>query len=307
MIGFYRRLLLLGWVLTLLVSCAGGAGQTSDPAISSTMPAEPTLTLAQPADTHTAIPSTSTPVPLAALVNGEPITLSEFQAELERYRSAIGTELATGEERRVLDDMIHQRLLSQAAGQAGYIVDDALLEERYQRLVSQRGSEQSLLDWIAANGYTKESFRRELASAIAAAWMRDQIAAEVPEMVEQAHVRQILLYNSAEANQVLEQLQTGDDFADLAEAYDPLAKGDLGWFPRGYLIDPKLDDAVFGLEPGQYSGIVETSAGFHVLQLVERDQQRPLNPDTRLALQHHAVQNWLEMQRSQSEIQIFLP
>lgn len=306
-VGFSSRWLVIAWVFALLVGCDGGAAQTPDDVNVSTVQAAPTHTLAQPPATHTAIPPSSTPVPLAASVNGEPITLSDFQAELARYHSAVGTELATEDGQRVLDDMIDQRLLAQAAKQAGYVVDEALLEERYQSLISERGSEQSLLDWMAANGYTKENFRRELAGAIAAAWKRDQIAAEVPAMVEQVHARQILLYNSAEASRVLEQLQTGGDFAELAEAYDPFTKGDLGWFPRGYLIDSKLDEVVFVLEPGQYSRIVETSAGFHIFQLIERDQQHPLNPDARLVLQLHALQGWLAMQRDQSEIQVFVP
>ncbi len=307
MVGLYKRLLVIGWVFTLLVGCDGGADQTPASAIVSAVPVGPTDILAQPPVTQTVTPPSSTPVPLAVLINGEPITLSDFQAELERYRSATGTELATEEQQRVLDDMIDQRLLAQAAAQAGYVVDETVLEERYQRLVSERGSEQALLDWVAANGYSQETFRRELVGAITAAWMRDRIAAEVPEVVEQVHARQILLYNSGEASQVLGQLQSGEDFVELAEAYDPLTKGDLGWFPRGYLIDPKLDEAVFVLEPGQYSGIVETGAGFHILQLVERDLQHPLNPDARLVLQLYALQNWLAMQRSQSEIQVFEP
>jgi len=102
-------------------------------------------------------------------------------------------------------------------------------------------------------------------------------------------------------------LQAGEDFAELAEAYDPLTMGDLGWFPRGYLIDPKLDEVVFALEPGEYSGIVETSAGFHILQLIERDPQRPLAPDARMALQMRALQEWLAMRHDQSEILVFVP
>jgi len=307
MLGFSSRLLLIGWLFALLVGCDGGAAPTLDNVVASPEQVGPTHTQTQPPATDTAVPPSSTPVPLAALVNGEPIDLSDYQAGLDRYRSAVGTELATEEGQRVLDDMIDQRLLAQAAQAAGYVVDEALLEERYQNLVSERGSEQSLLDWMAANGYSRESFRRELAGAIAAAWMRDQIAAEVPQAVEQVHARQILLFNSGDASQVLEQLQSGEDFAELAEAYDPLTKGDLGWYPRGYLLDPKLDEAVFGLEPGQYSGIVETSAGFHILQLIERDQQHPLDPDALRVLQLHALQSWLAMRRDQSEIQIFVP
>ncbi|HSF81151.1 MAG TPA: peptidylprolyl isomerase [Anaerolineales bacterium] len=306
-VGSYTRWLVLCWLAVLVVGCNGRAAQT--PASTAVPPAlaEPTDTQSPPPASQTPVPPSATPVPMAAMINGEPIALADFQAELERFRQALGTELATGEQQRVLDDLIDQLLLAQAAKEAGFLVDEALLEERYQKLVSERGSEQSLLDWMAAHGYSEDTFRSELRRAIAAAWMRDRIAAEVPEAVEQVHARQILLYNSDEAGRVLEQLQAGEDFAELAEAYDPLAKGDLGWFPRGYLLDSKLDEVVFALEPGSYSEIVETSAGFHILQLIERDAQHPLAPDARQELQLQALQDWLAMQRNQSAIQIFVP
>jgi len=272
-----------------------------------------TATNAQPTDTLTSIlPSPTiepspTKFPLAAVVNGEDISLSEYQAELSRYQAAIGTELATNNPMRVLDELIDQVLMAQAASQTGFVVDEALLTERYDQLADRIGGTQALLEWLEANKYSQEEFYQSLRRAIAVAWMRDQIAAQVPEAVEQVHARQILLYNAGEADQVLEQLGSGQDFAELAEAYDPIAKGDLGWFPRGYLLDPKLDEAIFTLEPGSYSQVVQTEAGFHIVQVIERDLQHLLVPDARMALQRQALQDWLEARREQSEIQVLLP
>lgn len=272
-----------------------------------------TATNAQPTDTLTSIlPSPTiepspTKFPLAAVVNGEGISLSEYQTELSRYQAAVGTELATNNPMRVLDELIDQVLMAQAASQTGFVVDEALLTERYDQLADRIGGTQALLEWLEANKYSQEEFYQSLRRAIAVAWMRDQIAAQVPEAVEQVHARQILLYNAGEADQVLEQLGSGQDFAELAEAYDPIAKGDLGWFPRGYLLDPKLDEAIFTLEPGSYSQVVQTEAGFHIVQVIERDLQHLLVPDARMALQRQALQDWLEARREQSEIQVLLP
>ena len=87
--------------------------------------------------------------------------------------------------------------------------------------------------------------------------------------------------------------------------YDPQTMGELGWFPRGYLVDPKLDEAAFSLQPGEYSNIVETRVGFHILQVLERDPDRLLEPDARLIFQEKALQDWIEAHRNQSEIVIF--
>jgi parvulin-like peptidyl-prolyl isomerase len=241
------------------------------------------------------------------MVNGEAITLEQYNAELARYQAAVGTQLATGDQQRVLDDLIDRHLLAQAAAEAGFSVDDDAVQVRIDELVSRLDNDQSLVEWMAAQGYTDESFRKDLASSMAAAWMRDRIAAEVPARVEQVHARQILLANSEEAASVLARLQAGEDFASLAAEYDPIARGDLGWFPRGYLMDRQLEEAAFQLQPGETSPLIESGTGFHILQVIERDPAHPLDSDARLTLQIQAVKDWLETRRSESDIQILLP
>lgn len=299
----YWKLLIASCTLLLTVACGGEVG-TPTPVIMTSEQPTATFKTVLPSPTNEPSP---TSVPLAAVVNGDGITLAEYQAELSRYQAVYGTELATESERRVLDELIDQVLLAQAASQAGYLVDEEHLTERTDQLAARIGGTQALLEWMQANQYSEEEFYQSLKRSIAATWMRDQIAAQVPDAVEQVHARQILLYNSNEADQVLERLNSGQDFGELAETYDPIAKGDLGWFPRGYLLDPVLDEAVFNLEPGNYSQIVQTDAGFHILQLIERELQHPLAPDVRLVLQHQALDDWLVARREQSDIQVLLP
>jgi peptidyl-prolyl cis-trans isomerase C len=303
----FVKLLLLAWLLSLaLAACQSGRQSPTVPASHSAAPGEPSpapATSAQP--TPTPVPSTSQP--LAAIVNGWPISLAEYRSELAQYRAALGTDLAAQDEQRVLDELINQALLAQAASQNGFAVDDAMLDERTQRLVDQLGDQAALESWMQAYGYDTASFRQALARSIASAWMRDQIIEGVPKTAEQVHARQILLYNADQAGEVLGLLKAGNDFGNLAAKYDPVTRGDLGWFPRGYLLDKKLEEVAFSLEPEAYSEVIETLAGYHILQVLERDAQHPLSPEALLALQLQAVQSWLDERRSQSEVQILLP
>jgi len=270
-------------------------------------PETPTPAASPIAETATVAIPTATTEPLAAVVNGENITQAQYEAELSRYQAAIGTELATEEEQRVLDDLINLTLLAQAAAESGFVADDAIVQERFDQLLDQLGDRKAFDVWMQSNGYHEAEFKQDLKRSIAAAWMRDQISSQVPETMEQVHARQILLYNSDNAYQALEQLRLGNDFVKLAAEYDPITYGDLGWFPRGYLMDDKLEEVVFNLQPGEFSDVIQTAAGFHIVQVIEREGQHSVDPAIRLDLQEKALNDWLVEHRLNSQIQIISP
>jgi peptidyl-prolyl cis-trans isomerase C len=259
-----------------------------------------TPTLAPP--TLTPVPPTPTPPPLAAVVNDEWITLDEFDAELDRYLTAESAVESSETAATVLDDLIAQTLLAQAARGDGFEITEADLESRIEALASVIGGADALESWRSEHGYTDESFKSALKRAAEAAWMRDKIIAAVPGTAEQVHARQILLYNEETARQVANQLSAGADFEELAALYDPNAGGELGWFPRAYLLEPALEQAAFSQEPGQYSDVIETEVGYHILLVVERDPQHQLSPDAYLVMQEKALQDWLEQRRAESDI-----
>lgn len=264
-----------------------------------------------PVPTITILPTVSaTSVPPAISVNGEDISMAEFQAELARYQQAqtalgntVSQEAAV---QAVRNDLVDTLLLEQGAASKNFIVDDATLQARVDALAVQVGGVDALAAWETAHGYTDADFRSGLRRQIAAAWMRDQITASVPATAEQVHVKQILLYNEAEAQNDLGLLQAGADFNTLAAGNDPVAKGELGWFPRGYLPSQAIEDAAFALQPGQFSAIIKDDTGYHILYLVELAPSRQLSPDALLTLQQRSVQSWLTQHHEQSTI-LFAP
>jgi|RhiMetdeSRZDD1v2_1073273.scaffolds.fasta_scaffold99447_2 peptidyl-prolyl cis-trans isomerase C len=264
---------------------------------------QPTST---PQATLTPEPPTATPVPMALTVNGEGITVEDFNAQVQRYLTSQGalgrTVSAEDASNAVKDDLIAQLLLAEAAHADGFMLDDEGLQARVDSLASQVGGADALSAWEAAHGYTDEAFRSELKRAAESAWMRDKIVAAVPSTAEQVHVQQILLYNQDTAQTFLNQLNGGADFDELASKADPLTRGDLGWLPRGYLLEPKIEAAAFGLEVGQHSDVIATDVGFHIVRILARDPQRPLSPDAYLALEELALKNWIEEQRQQATI-----
>lgn len=76
-----------------------------------------------------------------------------------------------------------------------------------------------------------------------------------------------------QAEAALERLRKGEDFAALARtlSQDPGSAaqgGDLGFFGRGQM-DPAFEKAAFETPVGQYSPVVESAFGFHVIQVTE--------------------------------------
>jgi peptidyl-prolyl cis-trans isomerase C len=94
------------------------------------------------------------------------------------------------------------------------------------------------------------------------------------------HARHILVATEPYAQKVVQNLDKGGKFEDLAksESMDPSKSngGDLGWFTLTSM-DKAFADAVVGLKPGEYTHQpVQTSYGWHVIQLVEtRDVAAP--------------------------------
>jgi peptidyl-prolyl cis-trans isomerase C len=306
-----KKLLKAVAVLFLITTVGCQVASAHTPGSPTGSPSQVNTSSVAPSVQATPVTPTVPPEPLAARVNGEGILLSDFQAELKRYQSASSgqstpTPPAT-DSQAVLDDMIGQVLLAQAAVKAGHTITDAQVEERISQLTSQMGGPTALSDWASANGYTDASLRRMLRTAMLAAWQRDLIVTGVPQTADEVHARQILVREQKTADALLEKLKAGQKFATLAQQYDPLTGGDLGWFPKGYLTQPAVEQAAFQIQPGQYSEAIQTPLGFHIIQVIERDSQHTLAPDARRFLQEQALTQWIEDQRKQSQIEITVP
>jgi peptidyl-prolyl cis-trans isomerase D len=107
----------------------------------------------------------------------------------------------------------------------------------------------------------------------------------------------------AQAEQVLNEVKAGGDFAALAKKYsqdesNAQQGGDLDYFSRGRMV-PAFENAAFALKPGEVSDLVKTEFGYHIIKLTDRKPAivRPLtDPDVARELE-------TEIKRTQSEQQ----
>jgi foldase protein PrsA len=214
-----------------------------------------------------------------ATVNGETITKDElYQAML------------TEGGRQVLDRLITNLLILQEGKRLGITVTDEEIDARIQNLINANfyGMADSFYQALEQYGLTEESLKKDIKTelilrkiageqiSISDEEAREYFKANqqnynIPEQVEARH---ILVDTREEAEEILELLKSGRDFAELAGEYskDTLSAeqgGNLGFFQRGEMV-PEFEEAAFSLPVNQVSDPIETTYGFHIIEVLGR-------------------------------------
>jgi parvulin-like peptidyl-prolyl isomerase len=321
-------------VLGLLAGCASPVGKTPSLQISATPLPTPQVSAAPlptpqisattpPTPRIPAITPNATPEqPLAAQVNGQPILLADYQEETARFEAAMagqGFDLESEDGkamlaqmcRQVLDSMIEQVLIKQAAAKEGVGISEEELEATIQESIEEGGGQASFEEWLQISDLTYEDFREEIRFQLLALAIFERVTASVPTTAEQVHARHILVDTEEEAQAILTRLQAGEDFAALARqlSQDENTKeagGDLDFFPRGLLISPEVEEAAFALSPGQISGVVRSQFGYHIVQVLEKVPDRPLPLGLLNTLKEQAFARWMQEQWDGATIERFI-
>jgi peptidyl-prolyl cis-trans isomerase C len=92
-------------------------------------------------------------------------------------------------------------------------------------------------------------------------------------MAREVHAAHILVKTEDKAKDLLQKLQAGDSFDDLAKKNSvcPSGKncGDLGWFKKGMMV-PEFEKAAFEGEKGKIVGPVKTQFGWHIIKVIDK-------------------------------------
>ena len=155
---FFYIMVLVFWGLLslLLVGCKPGASTPTLTLAASSETVSPQSTAGNPVPSATPSP---TEEPLAARLSGWQISLAEYQAELAMYKSASGADLTIEDEKKVLDELVDQALLAQASVENGFVLNDAMLDDRIQQLTGQLGGKDALTSWMSKYQYSENTLR----------------------------------------------------------------------------------------------------------------------------------------------------
>ncbi len=318
------RLAGLGILLTLLIGCTQATTEVPDPGAllsTDTEEAAPASPTAVPTATPAPPTPTATAVPLAALVNGQPIPMDEFERQIANYEvsmNANGEDSVSPEGQEnlkqagesVLNWMIEQELIVQAAAEMGVEVTDEDVDAVINDLIADIGQE-AFDERLAREGMTREEMHAQLKVQLLASQVAEQVVSEVPTKTLHVNARHIVVETEEEAQRLREQIEAGADFAALAKAHSQDAftqdrGGDLGYFPRGILTSFQVEDAAFELQPGQVSEVIESQLGYHIVQVLDRVEEMEVSPENLRMLKDRAAREWLDTLWVEAEIKRYV-
>ena len=246
---------------------------------------------------------------IVAVVNNEVITQKELDERTEMIVRRIATQ-GQGQggmppraelQRQVLERMIVEVAQLQLAKEMNIQVDDTMLDRAVARIAEQnRMTLQEFRNQLEREGLSFAKFREDIRHEIIMQRLRErevdnriqiseseienylaegtgagqqqewnlaQILVRIPENASPQQIEQ----RRQRAEQLLQQIKAGADFAKVAaassDADDALKGGELGWRNQDRL--PQLFvDALANLQPGEVGPLVKSANGFHILKLV---------------------------------------
>jgi parvulin-like peptidyl-prolyl isomerase len=216
---------------------------------------------------------------------------------------------------QVLNALIERELILQAAAVAGVVVDPAAVEARIEELRASAGEGVNFDAWLEANLFTEEEFREALAAEMMTEQMVSLVTAAVPQTIEQVRARYIQVNDLALAQELVNRIRNGDDFAFLAQqnSLDRVTGeygGDLGFFAPGALLVGEVEAVAFALQPGETSDVITATDAngqttYYIVQVTERDPNRAMTADMRYAMLQQTFEAWLAQLWEQATIERF--
>lgn len=240
----------------------------------------------------------------AAVVNGEEIPLTDVRETFEaaQQNPQLGAQIESdpsGEaseqlQAQIVQLYVQEAAIRQAAADLGVEVTDEDVQQRVDELLDEAGGAAGLPEVLSQSGALSEADLRvrirlealleavseelagdaEISDEDIATFYREDAQGQ---FAESATVRAIVVESEDAAQQVVDRLEAGEDFAALAAelSLDPSGQsgGELPPISQGQL-PPELDEPVFDAEAGDVLGPLPIQDVFVVLEVIDR-QDKP--------------------------------
>jgi peptidyl-prolyl cis-trans isomerase SurA len=245
---------------------------------------------------------------VVAIVGGNEILYSDIENQYMQYLMQGYTGKSEGVRCQIFEEVLFVKLLLNQAQLDSVDVSEEMVENemdrRLQYFISQIGSQEKLEKYYNKSILEiKSDMRNTIHDQLMSETIKEKIIKDlsitpseirdyfnqlpkdsIPLIPSEYQYSEIVIvpkvqaeereYSRQKMEKIRARLLKGENFESLARIYseDPgsaLKGGELGEFGRGMMF-PEFEAAAFALQVGEISPIVETEAGFHVLQLINR-------------------------------------
>lgn len=249
---------------------------------------------------------------VVAVIGDKKVLYSEVEEMLIQIKQQTPEAFNNNTRCEVLEELMIQQLLVNQAEIDSVLVSDGQvdmeLDQRMNYFVNQIGSEEQLEAYFGKSMLEiRNDLRVDIREQLLANGMRNQVTQNLsvtpsevrayfrslppdslPYINAEFEYNQIVVYpkSTEEANfeardkllDIRERVLNGESFMMLAvvnseDEASAIRGGDIGWFSRAEL-DPEYAKVAFSLKPGAISKIVESSFGLHLIQLVDKTEDR---------------------------------
>jgi len=238
---------------------------------------------------------------VVAKVNGEKITESELNTRLEQVAAMYGYDLSTEEGKsigeflkdQILQSLIEEKVVLQDAERLKITVSKEEVNEELGKIKAQFLSDDEYKLFLTERKFTEKDLKIFVEHQLILNKLFDEITKDItttdrdpkqyydenlPEFYEpeQIKARNIVVNTEEEAKAIIERLDKGEDFAQLAVelSIDPTAKenqGDIGYFDQDAPLVDEFKDAAFRLKVGEYTKTpVQSMYGYHIIKVEDK-------------------------------------
>jgi peptidyl-prolyl cis-trans isomerase C len=278
-----------------------------------------------------------------ATVNGVVITQDDLAREIEGFRQQAARRGQSLEEAKmselkkdIRERLIDKELLYQESLKKGIKVNPDLVNKQWDQITGQFPDKAKMNEAMEKMNLSESGIKKQIEKQLTInQFINEQITAKIqlapdeakkyyesnpssfkkPEEVRASH---ILIKLEPKADQTQKdaalkkikelqvKLENGEDFASLAKEYSEGPSksrgGDLGTFRKGQMVKP-FEKAAFALEPGKISDVVETSFGYHLIKVFDKQPESTIEFDVIKA----RLENFLKQNKTQQELKLYLP
>lgn len=277
-------------------------------------------------------PDTVSPnVRIVATVNGDPITLAEFQERFARSGLKPEQDAELEVKKEFLNRLIERIMLLREAQRKRIKVGLPEINKRISEFRTQHGKDvkedldglgidfekwkSDVWEGLMIERLLARMVYRKISVSSSEARRYYQANLQEFERPEQVRARQIVTATEEDAKKAQELLHSGTDFAVVAKekstAPEAGSGGDLGYFAMGEM--PAEFNVIFGLPKNGVSGIVKSPYGYHIFKLVDKrragrlsfeEAYKEITEKLRREKEDKRYKQWLKELRSRTKFEV---